>query len=102
MSETCRANSLERIAEGRPRQAGIRWPEGVEMLLVDLVDRANSAGARTTRKEMVAALLVQSSHVEAGQLRDIVLAYRQALTCDVANAVPGHRRPRRHQGGRSV
>lgn len=98
MADTSRTDGCGRIADGTPRQAGIRWPEGVEELLVALVERANSAGANTTRKEVVAALLVQAGGTSAEHLRDSVLTYRQAKTRDVLGAGAARRGGRAARG----
>lgn len=102
MAQTSRPDDRGRIAEGAQRQAGIRWPEGVEALVVALVERANSAGANTTRKEVVAALLVQAARTDAEQLRESVLAYRQATFIDVLGAETARRGGRGSNGDRDA
>ncbi|MBF6271610.1 hypothetical protein IU436_30020 [Nocardia farcinica] len=76
----------ERISEGAPRQIGVRWPAGVDQLLDALVARANEAGANCNRKELTAALVVESHALAGDQLRDILVRYRQARVTDILPA----------------
>lgn len=83
MSEKMSDGCERRLVDGEPRQVGLRWPVEVDDLLVALVRRANDVGANTSRKEVMAALLVHAREAKAEELRDQVVAYRQARVADV-------------------
>jgi hypothetical protein len=67
------------------RNAGVSLPVAVDYRLDQLVDAANELGARTTRKELL-ALLVVEAEVSAELVQDL-LRYRQARVRDVLIAV---------------
>ena len=57
------------------------WPSPIGRRLDELVDRARTAGRDTTRKELLAALVLASPH-EPSELDDIVKEYRLAVARD--------------------
>jgi hypothetical protein len=73
----------ERISEGAPRQIGVRWPTGVDRLVDELVARANAAGANCNRKELTAALVVESHALSGEQLLATLIRYRQATIREI-------------------
>lgn len=73
----------DRISEGPPRQIGVRWPSAVDQLLDELVQRANDAGANSTRKELTAALVVGAHQDSGDELREMLVRYRQAKVQDI-------------------
>lgn len=72
-----------RLVDNELRQAGIRWPESVHTLVNALVVRANEAGVKCSRQELVAALLVHGAGLSGEELLALVVAYRQAAVKDI-------------------
>ncbi len=66
-----------RLAEVASKQPGFRWPIPIDSRLDRLVDVANNAGVATTRKELLAALVLTAPAV-ADSLRNAVVTYRVA------------------------
>ena len=75
------------LCDSQDKQAGIRWPIALDQRLDDLVARARSAGDRTNRKELLAALLLDSDPT-GDDLREILRRYRVAAVRDAPLALP--------------
>lgn len=73
-----------RLRDCIQEQAGLSLPSPLNARLDVLVDIANEAGENTTRKEVVASLLLASS-ADGKDLGDKIKRYRVALASD---AVP--------------
>ncbi len=67
-------------------QIGVGLPAPLSGRLDGLVERADAAGAKTSRKELLGALLLDAP-VEGEVLAQLVQRYRKATADDVA--VPG-------------
>ncbi len=63
------------------RQFNFVWPLAIVARLEELVDRANALGARTTRKELLAALVL-ATEPDGASLDAIVRRYRVATVSD--------------------
>lgn len=76
---------MELLRHLRRRQTSVLWPEDVDRRLGILVRAAAAAGERTSRAELLAALVTDAA-VDPEQLADIVHRYRRlpadALTGD--------------------
>jgi hypothetical protein len=96
-----------RLAEVESKQPGLRWPIPIDDRLDRLVGVANDAGTATSRKELLAALVLAAP--TAGQkLRNAVVTFRTATVRQAAlgGSVGGVgeyelRRPGRPRGKRS-
>lgn len=88
MSEKKPGCESSRIVDDELRQAGVRLPVSVNELLNALVNRANDAGAKSSRQELVAALLVRDAELSGEELVALVLTYRQAAVKDILAAAP--------------
>lgn len=92
------------VVEVASKQPGLRWPIPIDARLDGLVGAANAAGAGTTRKELLAALVLATSP-QSSKLRNAVLDLRTAtvrqaaLDGDVGEYVL--RKPGRPRGSRS-
>lgn len=75
------------LCDSRDKQAGIRWPIALDQRLDDLVALARSAGDRTNRKELLAALLL-NAHPTGEELREILRRYRTASVREAPLALP--------------
>lgn len=71
----------ERIVTSRDKQVGLRLPLAIDQRLDALLARAVEAGERTTRRELLAAIVlaVESSGEDLGQM---LRAYRRATVGD--------------------
>ena len=72
----------DRLRDSRDKQVGIRWPMALDQRLDDLMERANDAGANTTRRETLAALLLAADY--SGD--DLVVLIRRYRTATVKDA----------------
>jgi hypothetical protein len=73
-------DQLVRVAP--ERQAAVTWPLPVDLKLEDLVASAVEAGERTTRKEVLSAL-VASADLSGEQVGELLRWYRRARTGDL-------------------
>jgi hypothetical protein len=95
-----------RLVEVESKQPGLRWPIPIDARLDGLVGAANAAGAATTRKELLAALVL-SAPTGAEKLRSVVVKFRIATVQQAAIDDVGHageyvlRKPGRPRGKRS-
>ena len=64
------------------KPAAINWPRAVEVRLEQLLAQAKAAGERTSRKELVAAL-VATSKLSDAQLGRMLRRYRTAKVRDI-------------------
>ena len=64
------------------RQAGISWPLPVDAKLEELLDAARAVGERTSRREIVAAIIALSEF-SGEELSDLLRRYRLARVGDV-------------------
>jgi hypothetical protein len=74
------ANGKASRAVAKP--AALNWPFPVDRRLDQLMEVANEVGAATHRNELAAALIA-ASPTDGGQLLQLVIKWRQALTRDV-------------------
>jgi len=90
------ADSL--VVDHLDKQAAIAWPVPVDVRLERLVDQATAAGERTSRKELVAALVATCKMSDA-QLGKMLKRYRTARVREILpvpegeNVVPFTKRP---------
>lgn len=102
---TTRVHASEKLAQSPDKQPGLRWPEAVDQVVDRMVEAANNAGANTTRRELVAAVMVAQER-DGANLLNLLVDYRtitvgQALhrdsndgdIIDLPRSGPG-RRPR--------
>src|SRR5687768_1938451 len=94
------------VANYPDKQAAVAWPLPVDARLERLLEQARSAGERTTRKELVAALVAFASPTDS-QLAKLLKRYRTSRVRDILpvaageNVVPFSRQgpgPRRRSG----
>jgi hypothetical protein len=64
------------------RQAGISWPLPVDQKLEDLLKAARAVGERTSRREIVAAIIAMAD-LSGEELSDLLRRYRLAQVGDV-------------------
>ena len=67
---------MELLRQRQRRQTSVLWPEDVDRRLGILVRAAAAAGERTSRAELLAALVTDAA-VDPEQLADILHRYRQ-------------------------
>jgi hypothetical protein len=72
-----------RLTEVASKQPGFRWPIPIDARLDALVGVANGAGAATTRKELLAALVL-TAPTGAEMLRNAVVTFRIATVRQAA------------------
>lgn len=77
MGRTTRRQARNQSA-AEDRQVGIRWPGSVVDLADSLVDRANESGANTSRKELLAALVLQADALDSKELLELTLRLRRS------------------------
>jgi hypothetical protein len=86
------------VIDNPEKPAAINWPVTVEVRLEQLLDQAKAAGERTSRKELVAAL-VATSKLSDAQLGRMLRRYRTAKVRDILpipageNIVPFTKQP---------
>jgi hypothetical protein len=69
------------LSECPDRQFGFRWPVALDRRLDQLVERANGAGERTNRRELLAALLLNADFT-GEELSQLVRTFRLATVGD--------------------
>jgi len=72
----------ERLDRCETKGAAITWPIPLDNFLDRLVDLADEAGQKTSRKELAAAILLHSPR-DGDALAALVTAYRRAKVRDV-------------------
>jgi hypothetical protein len=72
----------ERIAAYRDRQAGVSWPLPVDVKLDQLLQQARDVGERTSRREIVAAV-VGLCDLDGDGLSTLLRRFRLATVSDV-------------------
>jgi hypothetical protein len=78
----------QRVADSPLRKgAGIEWPRAVDRRLDQLKELAESAGERTTRSELAAAIVCETTP-DAARLRESLTRYRTATGREVLLEVP--------------
>jgi hypothetical protein len=78
----------ELLRESKDKQVSFRWPMAVDQRLDALVERAEAAGERTTRRELLAALIA-GSDLTGEQLGDLLRRLRRARVGDVVLDIGG-------------
>ena len=87
-----------RVIDNAERQASIAWPLPVDIRLERLLGQAKAAGERTSRRELVAALVATCELTDA-QLSEMLRRYRTATVRqmlpipDGENVVPFMKHP---------
>ena len=76
-----------RLVEGEETGAAVDWPVALHHRVDQLVELAEGVGERTSRKELVAALVL-ASPTDGNELSDMLRTYRTALTRDALLNVP--------------
>jgi hypothetical protein len=71
----------ERLVASRDRQVGLRLPFAIDQRLDALLARAVEAGERTTRRELLAAIIL-STELSGDDLGGLLRAYRRANVRD--------------------
>jgi hypothetical protein len=71
------------LYSSRDRQVSFRWPLAIDQRLDALVQRATTAGERTNRRELLAALIL-TCNLSGDELGSMLRKYR---TADVSAAV---------------
>lgn len=66
-----------RLRDSQDKAVSIRWPIALDKRLDDLVDRANASGENTSRRELLAALLLDADHT-GEELGYLLRTYRTA------------------------
>lgn len=74
-----------RLRDSPEEQAGVSLPSPINARLDSLVDSANAAGENTTRKEVVAALLLDAPS-DSQALTDAIRRYRVAAASEAVPA----------------
>ncbi len=72
----------ERIEQCAERNAGVSWPMPIDAKLDAVLDIAREDGTRTTRKELIAAILFDFDP-DADYIADLLRRYRRATVYDV-------------------
>lgn len=75
----------ERLDRCEPKGAAITWPIPLDNFLDTLVNLADEAGQKTSRKELAASLLLNAPR-DGEALAALVTAYRTAKVRDVCPA----------------
>lgn len=76
-----------RLVEGEETGAAIDWPVALHHRVDQLVEEAQSIGERTSRKEIVAALVL-AAPTDGNDLSELLRSYRTALTRDALLNAP--------------
>jgi hypothetical protein len=82
-----RLDLAARLAEGEETGAAIDWPVALHHRVDQLVELAEGVGERTSRKELVAAVVLAAPE-EPERLSEMVRTYRTAFTRDALLNVP--------------
>jgi hypothetical protein len=70
------------------KQAAVAWPLPVDVRLDELLAQAEAAGEKTSRKELVAAIIAKT-RVSDTQLGRLLRWYRTAKVCDLISLPEG-------------
>lgn len=70
-----------RLVASKDRQLGFRWPLALDQRLDALVERANDAGEKANRREVLAALLL-AADPSGEQLGAMLRAFRTATVAE--------------------
>jgi hypothetical protein len=81
--EPDRVSLDEPLRRSRDKQVSLRWPWALDQRLDDLVARAEEAGERTNRRELLSALIL-ATDMTGQELGSVLRRYR---TCPVADAL---------------
>lgn len=71
----------EKLSRSRDKQVGLRWPAALDEFVDHLVDLVEEEGERTTRKELIAAI-VATSRADGDALSKQLRAYRRMTVAD--------------------
>lgn len=77
----------QRVDESPRRNCGVAWPLAVDARLEELVRRANAAGERTNRRELLSAI-VCAFDPEPDEFSSVLRAYRTMTVAQVALTEP--------------
>ena len=77
----------DRLVEGEETGAAVDWPVALHHRVDQLVEVAERIGERTSRKEVVAALVL-AAPTAGNELSELLRSYRTALTRDALLNVP--------------
>lgn len=72
----------ELLRDSKDKQVSFRWAMALDQRLDALVKRAEDAGERTTRREVLAALIAHADH-SGDELGEILRELRRARVGDV-------------------
>ncbi|MFF1876605.1 hypothetical protein [Leifsonia sp. NPDC058230] len=72
----------ELLRDSKDKQVSFRWPMALDQRLDALVDRAEAAGERTTRREVLAALIANAD-LAGAELGELIRGLRRARVGDV-------------------
>lgn len=78
----------DRLDRCEPKGAAITWPIPLDNFLDTLVNLADEAGQKTSRKELAASILLNAPR-DGGALAALVTAYRLAKVRDVCPPAKG-------------
>lgn len=70
------------VSSYKDRQAGISWPLPVDAKLEQLLDTARAVGERTSRREIVAAIIAMTK-LTGDELSALLRSYRLARVGDI-------------------
>jgi hypothetical protein len=73
----------EAVSSYPDRQAGISWPLPVDAKLEQLLTAARSVGERTSRREIVAAVIAMTANFTGEELSVLLRSYRLAHVGDI-------------------
>lgn len=76
-----RVDGAERLVASRDKQVGLRLPLAIDQRLDALMARAVDAGERTTRRELLAAIILEAEHT-GDELGLLLKKYRRAKVAD--------------------
>ncbi len=79
--KTQQFNLTDRIENCAERNAGVSWPMPIDAKLDAILDLARDDGTRTTRKELIAAMLFDFEP-DADYIADMLRRYRKAEVKD--------------------
>jgi hypothetical protein len=79
----------ELLRDSKDKQVSFRWAMALDQRLDALVRRAEDAGERTTRREVLAALIAHADY-SGEELGDLLRALRRARVGDVVLDAEAH------------
>jgi hypothetical protein len=82
MDDDVAVDRQEVVIQSRDKQVGLRLPLAVDQRIDALLARATSAGERTNRKELIAALLA-TADLSGEELGSLLRRYRTSKVGDV-------------------